>query len=105
MTWNEKLTEFLVGRRLRQDYPPSRHLGREMYALWGEDAGIGSGDIHHHRAYRIYIERAGDRITDAFPVVEGELLSPCSGFSYEELDEFDYPAIRAWLEERTAPGE
>ena len=104
MTWNEKLTEFLVGRRLKADHLPTEHLGRERFSFWGEEAGFSAGDIHCHRAYQIFIEKDDDNvITDAFPVIEGELLSPCSGFAYEELDEFDYPVILQWCQEHTDP--
>lgn len=103
MTCNEMLIAFLTGRQLMPEYMPEKHLGREMFSLWGEDAGIPAGDIHHHRAYRIYLDYDENRIiTDADIVVEGELLSPCSGFSYEQLDEFDYPAIRDWCARHTA---
>lgn len=103
MTWNEKLTTFLTGRQLKEEYMPTEHLGRERFSFWGEEAGFSAGDIHAHRAYQIFIKRNEDNvITDAFIVIEGELLSPCSGFAYEELDEFDYPAIYRWCEERTS---
>lgn len=104
MTWNEKLTTFLTGRRLKEDHMPTAHLGRERFSFWGEEAGFSDGDIHAHRAYQIFIDRNEDNvITDAFVVIEGELLSPCSGFAYEELDEFDYPVILKWCQAHTAP--
>lgn len=103
MTWNDKLTQFLIGRHLREDCMPIVHLGKERFSFSGEDLGFSGGDIHARRAYQIFIERNSENlITDAFVVIEGELLSPCSGFAYEELDEFDYPIILRWCEEHTA---
>ncbi len=96
-TYNHLLRDMLLGRRLRADAMPQCHRSGPMLSLWGEDAGIPSGDVHHSRAYRIYLDFDEDAvITDVQVVVEGELLSPCSGYSMETLDAFDYGPVRDW---------
>lgn len=96
-TYNQKLAQALTGRRLRRDRMPEAHRGRPMLAFWGEDAGIPPGDVHHHRAYRVYLDYGTDRIiTGVQVVVEGELISPCSGYMPEALDAFDYEPVLAW---------
>ena len=60
------------------------------------------GYIHATRAYRIYVSYDETlTITDAEVVVDGELISPCSGYWSEALDEFDYPAVLSWCMKRT----
>lgn len=106
-TYNRQLVQALLGRRLRPDQMPQAHRGRPMFPLWGEDAGLPPEDIHCHRAYRIYLSY--DRnltITDVEVVVEGELISPCSGYTPEALDQFDLEPVRNWCLARTqAPGD
>lgn len=102
---NEKLAAALIGRRLSPAYMPEIHHAGPMFSLWGEDAGIPAGDVHFHRAYRIYVRYDADlTITGARVVVEGELLSPCSGYAMEALDQFDYPAILEWCLRHTLEG-
>ncbi len=104
-SYNERLVQALLGRRLRPDAMPKAHAGRPMFSFWGEDAGMGPGDIHQGRAYRIYLDYDAERIiTAAQVVVEGELLSPCSGYARETLDRFDYGPVLRWCLERTDPG-
>ena len=96
-TYNEMLRETLLGKRLRADRLPEAHQGRPMYAFWGEDLGFSFGDVHQSRAYRIYLDYAEDRvITGVDILVEGELISPCSGYYPETLDRFDYETVRNW---------
>lgn len=93
-TYNNLLRQALLGRKVRTDRMPVIHRCRPMLSFWGSDAGIPSGDIHHNRCYRIYLDYTEARtITVVDVVVDGELLSPCSGYAYEALDEFDYPLI------------
>ena len=100
-TWNNRLRDALLGRRLRADAMPEAHKGRPMYAFWGADAGFPAGDVHHNRAYRLYLTYDEDRrITELQVVIEGELISPCCGYYPETLDEFDYPAVLAWCRAR-----
>lgn len=102
MDYNRALENALIGRSLTEQYPPKAHLGGKMFSLWGEEAGLTGNDIHSNRAYRIYIQNDEKGIiTDARVVIEGELLSPCSGYAYEALDEFDYPHILNWCLART----
>ena len=103
-TYNEQLIAALVGRRLRPDAMPTAHVGGPMFSFWGQDVGLGSGDIHQSRAYRIYVDYGPDLvITAARVVVDGELLSPCSGYAMEALDQFDFAPVLAWCLERTLP--
>lgn len=96
-TYNEQLKKRLLGRRLLPDDMPRVHSSRPMFSFWGGDAGIPEGDIHHSRAYRIYLVYDETlTITDVEVVVDGELLSPCSGYAMEALDEFDYEPVLAW---------
>jgi len=94
-TYNEMLRTMLIGRKVCPGHMPVVHRCRPMLSFWGADAGIPTGDIHHNRCYRIYLDYGDDRIITAVDVVvDGELLSPCSGYAYEALDEFDYDTVR-----------
>lgn len=102
MDYNRMLETALTGRYLMEEYPPHTHLGSRRFTLWGEEAGLTGSDIHSSRVYNIYIQTDDTGvITEARVVIEGELLSPCSGYAYEALDEFDYPHILAWCLART----
>ena len=102
--YNQKFIAALIGRRLRENAPVQIRWGRPMLAFWGEDVGIPQGDVHFHRAYRIYLSYGADRrITDAEVIVEGELISPCSGYMMEELDEFDFLPVLHWCLAQTEP--
>ncbi len=75
-----------------------------MFSFWGEELGFRGGDVHAQRAYRIYLSYTPELvITGVQVVVEGELISPCSGYFPEALDEFDYEAVRDWCLRRTSP--
>ena len=78
-----------------------------MFSFWGEELGFSGGDVHAQRAYRIYLRynAAGLVITDARVVVEGELISPCSGYFPEALDEFDYQTVLDWCMKKTQPAQ
>ena len=77
-----------------------------MFSFWGEELGFSGGDVHAQRAYRIYLRyNAGLVITDARVVVEGELISPCSGYFPEALDEFDYQTVLDWCMKKTQPAQ
>lgn len=105
-TYNNKLVAALIGRRLRPDEMPRCHALGPMFSFWGEDAGMEKGDIHFSRAYRVYVNYDETLcITGAHIVVDGELLSPCSGYAQEALDEFDYPAVLDWCLLHTLPPE
>lgn len=95
--YNELLKQALLGRKLCPGSMPTAHRCRPMFSFWGSDAGLPEGDIHAHRAYRIYIDYDGAlTITGVEVVVDGELLSPCSGYAAEALDQFDFPAVLKW---------
>lgn len=97
MTYNDKLREALIGRTIRADSLPRSNQSLPMYELWGEDTGIPESDIHSSQAYRIYLDYGADRkITGAWVQIDGEILSPCCGYSQEVLDQFDYEPILNW---------
>ncbi len=101
-TYNDKLAHALVGRRLNPAFMPEAHRGRPMFSFWGEELGFSGGDVHAQRAYRIYLDYGPEKVIDSVQVVvEGELISPCSGYFPEGLDQFDYPAVLKWCMART----
>lgn len=101
-TYNEQLRAALLGRRLLPEYMPRVHSSRPMFSFWGSDAGVPEGDIHGSRAYRIYLSYdEALTITGVDVVVDGELLSPCSGYAMEALDEFDYGPVLQWCLKHT----
>lgn len=103
--YNERLKVALLGRKLQAAHMPTVHRCRPMFSFWGSDAGLPEGDIHTHRAYRIYLSYDETlTITDVEVVVDGELLSPCSGYAAEALDRFDYPAVLRWCLAHTREG-
>ena len=72
LTYNDRLTAALTGRRIRADSLPCVHRDRPMFAFWGEELGFSGGDVHQNRAYRIYLRYTADRvITGVDVVVEG----------------------------------
>ena len=103
-SFNQKLTHALLGRQLRPGQMPVAHSGRPMFSFWGEEVGLPEGDIHASRAYRIYLDYDETLcITEAEVVVDGELLSPCSGYAAEALDQFDYGPVLHWCLAHTDP--
>ena len=103
-TYNQALKNALLGRKLLPEHMPVIHTHRPMFSFWGQEAGIPEGDIHCHRAYRIYlVYNDALTITDVEVVVDGELLSPCSGYAVESLDEFDYKPVLNWCLSHTCP--
>ena len=99
-TYNYKMANALV--RLNPAFMPEAHRGRPMFSFWGEELGFSGGDVHAQRAYRIYLDYGPEKVIDSVQVVvEGELISPCSGYFPEGLDQFDYPAVLKWCMART----
>lgn len=104
MNYNELVINQIIGRHLHPEFMPKVHRGKPMLSFWGEEAGLTGGDIHSSRAYRLYLDYDRElRITDAAFVIEGELISPCSGYTYETLDELDYRAVLNWCLAHTMP--
>ncbi len=100
-SYNDRLVSELIGHRLREDCSPRVYRGSPVLEFWGEEVGFPESDIHSTQAYRIYLEYdAGRVITDAWVQIDGEILSPCSGYSQEVLDRFDYAPVLAWCRER-----
>ena len=101
-TYNDSLRDALIGRRLLKNDLPEAHCGRPMFSFWGEDIGFCNGDVHQNRAYRVYLDYDESLIiTEVEIIVEGELISPCAGFFFEVLDEFDYPKVMDWCMKHT----
>lgn len=93
-TYNDKLAHALVGRRLNPAFMPEAHRERPMFSFWGEELGFSGGDVH--------AQYGPEKVIDSVQVVvEGELISPCSGYFPEGLDQFDYPAVLKWCMART----
>ncbi len=92
--WQDKLKQELIGCKM-----PSAWNGKDVFeiTIWGSDAGFTPGDIHCDRVYQMafYPDQSG-HIADMVMQVVGELISPCSGYRPETLDEFDYPKIKKW---------
>lgn len=96
-TYHIKLADALRGRVLPEGVPD--HL-----SFLGAEAGIPAGDVHHERLYQFWLDLDGERRVTALAVsVAGALISPCSGYTEEYLDEFDYPPVLAWCLEHTLP--
>lgn len=105
-SYNQRLLHALTGRQLREDDMPKAHRGKPMFSFWGEQLGFSGGDVHAQRAYRVYLDYGEDRvITGGQVVVEGELISPCSGYFPEALDEFDYQIVLDWCMKHTQPAQ
>lgn len=105
LSFDQRLCGALVGRQLRPDRLPTLHRGQPQFRLWGADAGFSADDIHADRFYRIHLDYGPDLIIRKAAVfVDGELISPCSGFRPETLDEFDYEPILNWCLDQTLPG-
>lgn len=102
LSYNKALEQDLLGRKLMENDMPKAHRGRPMFSFWGEQLGFSGGDVHAQRAYRIYLSYDNHLvITGVQVIVEGELISPCSGYFPEALDQFDYEMVRNWCLKRT----
>ena len=88
--FEDRLKEQLLGRVLKNPE-------RRKHSVFGSDLGFGEGDIHHLRIYQLEIacDKAGV-LEDIQVGVVGELISPCSGYAMEPLDEFDWQALLNW---------
>lgn len=96
-TYHIKLADALRGRRVPEGIGPA-------FQFLGAQAGIPPGDIHHERLYQIWLDLDETRrITAVATAVTGELISPCSGYAQESLDEFDFQSVLDWCLVRTKP--
>lgn len=94
--YNELAGSALLGRKLKEAYisPARPHSG--LISFMGETLGFPEGDVHATRFYRIFLTLDPNRsINEVRIVVDGDLISPCSGYFPEVLDEFDYQAVMA----------
>ncbi len=92
--WIERQRRELLGR------PMPKHLsdsGEVQLSFMGWAAGFSESDIHCNRLYQLILIPDGDgNIGDVEILVVGELISPCSGYQPETLDEFDFPNVLRW---------
>lgn len=90
MMFEEKVKQALVGKTMADPE-------RTRIAVFGSDLGFGEGDIHHLRIYQMELacDEAGV-LRDLRVSVVGELISPCSGYATEPLDEFDWQPLLDW---------
>ena len=90
--YNDLLISALLGRS----------ASTPVLSTMGEALGFPEGDVHATRFYRIFLTRDEcSTITAARVVVDGDLISPCSGYFPEVLDEFDYDAVLNWCLKNT----
>ncbi len=90
--------EYLLGRILRPEARCVSQWGRPMLSAMGWELGFPEGDVHRDRSYRVYLTLdEARRIVEAEFQVEGDLISPCSGYFPEKLDQFDYNTILSWV--------
>lgn len=85
--YNDLVISALVGRK----------TATLTLSIMGEALGFPEGDVHATRFYRIIFttDRQGV-ITTARILVDGDLISPCSGYYPEVLDAFDYEKVLNW---------
>ena len=94
MNYNEILVSSLLGRKLKEEYRSPARPRNALISFMGEALGFSEGDVHTTRFYRLFLTLDETRtITDARVVVDGDLISPCSGYFPETLDEFDHQAV------------
>ena len=90
--YNDLLISALLGRKSTSP----------VLSTMGDALGFPEGDVHATRFYRIFLTRdQQNTITSARVVVDGDLISPCSGYFPETLDEFDYETVLHWCLENT----
>lgn len=93
MMFEENLTRALLGRRLSRPLRTSHHI-------YGSELGFGEGDVHHLRIYQLELTPdSNGALAELRISVVGDLISPCSGYTTERLDEFDWQPLLAWCEE------
>lgn len=93
-SYNETTVSALLGRKLKAEYisPALPHSG--LISFMGETLGFPEGDVHATRFYRLFLTLDENQvITQVRIVVDGDLISPCSGYFPETLDEFDHEAV------------
>lgn len=92
--YNDRLISALLGRSCDQS----------QLSVMGEALGFSERDVHATRFYRLFLTRdTANTITDALIKVDGDLISPCSGYFPEMLDEFDFEPFLRWCLSHTAP--
>lgn len=85
--YNEQLSSALIGRTSRTP----------QFSAMGEALGFPEGDVHATRFYRIFLTLdKQNAIQEVLVKVDGELISPCSGYFPEVLDEFDFYPVLQW---------
>lgn len=76
--------------------------GSPVLTIMGYQLGFPEGDVHANRFYRIYLslDDTGS-IQDVHIAIDGDLISPCSGYFPEMLDEFDLVPVMNWCLSQT----
>lgn len=98
--YNDQLISALLGRRLLAHSTAQAPVLRTM----GDALGFPEGDVHATRFYRVFLTLDDTGcIASARITVDGELISPCSGYFPETLDEFDVRAVTDWCLSQTEP--
>lgn len=84
MDYNQTLASALSGR----------FCSCPQFSFMGSALGFSEEDVHANRFYTIFLSRDPQhRILDITVKVEGDLISPCSGYFPEVLDEFDFDPV------------
>lgn len=93
-SYNEKAVSALLGRKLKEELISPARPRSGLISFMGQALGFSEGDVHATRFYRVFLTLGDDRtILDARILVDGDLISPCSGYFPEVLDEFDHRAV------------
>lgn len=92
--YNEKLSAALLGRRLKPEHIPVATPNQCVISFMGRELGFSEEDVHCNRFYRIILTLSpAGLVRDVRILVDGDLISPCSGYYPEILDQFDYTPV------------
>lgn len=84
MDYNQALAAALKGR----------FCPHSQFSFMGSALGFSEEDVHANRFYTIFLRRSPqNQILEITVKVEGDLISPCSGYFPEILDEFDFEPV------------
>ena len=90
--YEQNLKTALLGRTLRDP----EQIGVLVY---GSELGFDSSDVHYLNIYQVTLVADDQNVlTDLMVSVIGELISPCSGYETEKLDQFDWQPLLRWCE-------
>ncbi len=99
-SYHHQIVSALTGRICPQA------MGNKSFVLstMGSALGFPEDDVHANRFYRVFLtlDHTGT-ILSALVRIDGDLISPCSGYFPEEPDEFDCKPVLEWCLSQTAP--